>query len=137
MKNKPSFVFNLRKLALPIILQNLLSEAPVCAMLHLTSKASVYLKVMYRLLSLNVLFAAITNTMLSGIFPAGGDTKYGLCIDGMVMWGFCVFLGFLAAFVFRLNPLTVFVILNIDELIKTPFVILRYRKNKWLNNFTH
>ena len=52
------------------------------------------------------------------------------------MWGFCVLLGSLAAFVFRLPPLAVFVIVNLDEAIKTPIVLRQYAKGKGINNLT-
>ncbi len=111
-------------------------EGPVKAFLNLTSTANEYFGVMYKLLSINVIFAAITYTMLCGVFASGGDTKYGLYLDTAVMWGFCVLFGSISAFVLKLNPIWVFIIINLDELIKTPFVILRYRQNKWMKNIT-
>lgn len=108
---------------------------PVIAVLNMSSQAEGYLGVMYRILSDNVVFAAITYTMLCGVFPAGGDTKYGLKIDGIVMWTL-VALGSIAAFALELPPLAVFVVLNVDELVKTPFVIRKYYKWDWVNNMT-
>ena len=34
----------------------------------------------------------------------------------------------MAAFVLKLNPLAVFLVLNIDELVKTPLVLIKYHK---------
>ncbi len=113
----------------------LLAEYPVAMLLNLTDISRQYLAVMYKILSVNVIFASITYTMLCGVFPAGGDTKYGLCIDGIVLWGL-VALGSAAAFVLKWNPIAVFVILNVDELTKTPFVIRKYYKWDWVKNIT-
>ena len=57
-------------------------------------------------------------------------------VDGAVMWGFCVLAGSIAAFVLKLPPLIVFVIVNLDELIKTPIVMIRYFQYKLLKNIT-
>lgn len=114
----------------------LLMEKPVTMVLHLTPQALVYFGVMYKLLSVNVIFAAITYTLLCGVFTAGGDTKFGLYLDGAVMWGFCVLLGSITAFLLKWNPIWVFVVINLDEIIKTPIVLKRYYQNKWINNIT-
>ena len=114
----------------------LLSENLVTSLLNLTPLALQYFSIMYKLLSVNVIFAAITYTVLCGVFPSGGDTKYGLYLDGVVMWGWCVIVGSLGAFVFHLNPIWVFLIINLDEFIKTPLVLLRYSQNNWLKNIT-
>ena len=45
-------------------------------------------------------------------------------------------LGYLCAFVWKLPPIWVFVVLSLDELIKMPFVALHYRKGKWIRNLT-
>ena len=45
-------------------------------------------------------------------------------------------LGFIAAFVWNLPPLWVYLILSCDEFAKMPFVYIRYRQKKWLRNIT-
>lgn len=114
----------------------LLMEGPVVSILNLNAAALQYFHVMYKMLSVNVIFAAVTYTTLNGIFLSGGDTRFGLYVDGAVMWGFCVLAGSIAAFVLKLPPLIVFVIVNLDELIKTPIVMIRYFQYKWLKNIT-
>lgn len=113
----------------------LLSEGIVTRMIVLTPEAQQYLSVMYKILSVNAIFVAITYTMLCGVFPSGGDTRYGLILDGCVMWSL-VILGSIAAFVLKLNPIIVFVVLSVDELLKTPFVLIRYGKGTWIKNIT-
>lgn len=73
--------------------------------------------------------------MLCGVFPSGGDTRYGLILDGCVMWSL-VALGSIAAFVLKLDPMIVFIVLSVDELLKTPFVLIRYGKGTWIQNIT-
>ena len=45
-------------------------------------------------------------------------------------------LGFIAAFVWNLPPLWVYLILSCDEFAKMPFVYIRYRQKKWQRNIT-
>ena len=75
-------------------------------------------------------------SMVSGVFCAGGDTRFGLVCDAVFMW--CVILpaGYLAAFVWQWPPMAVYIVLCMDEFVKMPFVALRFRKYKWLKNLT-
>lgn len=57
----------------------------------------------------------MTNLTIAGIFPAGGDAKFGLMCDAIVMWLIVVPVGLLAAFVFKLPVLVVYALLNTDE----------------------
>ena len=52
------------------------------------------------------------------------------------MWVFAVPAGFLAAFVFKLPVAAVFLIINLDEVVKLPAAISHYRKYGWLKNIT-
>ena len=79
---------------------------------------------------------AINTTTIAGIFPAGGDSKFGLICDTITMWLFAVPVGFLAAFVFHLPVVIVFLIVNLDEVVKVPAAIIHYKKYGWLRNIT-
>lgn len=64
----------------------LAAEGKVASLLNLREEAMAYFHMMYKILSVNTVFASITNTILNGIFTAGGDTRFGLYTDGIVMW---------------------------------------------------
>ncbi len=109
------------------------------AILHytnLTDAARGYLKYMLFMSSYYVIGKSINSMTIGGIFPAGGDTKFGLKCDMITMWWFAVPLGCIAAFVLKLPVLLVYFVLNLDELVKLPAVFKHYRKYKWLNNLT-
>ncbi len=109
------------------------------AILHctnLTDAARGYLKYMLFMSSYYVIGKSINSMTIGGIFPAGGDTKFGLKCDMITMWCFAVPLGCIAAFVLKLPVLLVYFVLNLDELVKLPAVFKHYRKYKWLNNLT-
>ena len=79
---------------------------------------------------------AINMTTIAGIFPAGGDSKFGLICDAVTMWVFAVPIGFFAAFYLNLPVVVVFLIINLDEVVKLPAAVIHYRKYGWLKNLT-
>lgn len=103
---------------------------------NLTATATSYLKYMLFMSSYYVIGKSINSMTIGGIFPAGGDTKFGLKCDALTMWCFAVPLSYLAAFVFKLPVLLVFFVLNLDEIVKLPAVFKHYKKYKWLKNLT-
>jgi Na+-driven multidrug efflux pump len=52
------------------------------------------------------------------------------------MWLFAVPVGFLAAFVFHLPVVAVFLIVNLDEVVKVSAAIIHYKRYGWLRNIT-
>lgn len=102
----------------------------------LTDTAMYYLKYMLLINSYYVMGAAVNTTLIAGVFRAGGDSKFGFVCDTIDMWCYAVPLGFIAAFVFRLPVLWVYFLLCTDEFVKWPWVIRRYKSEKWLNNIT-
>ncbi|MCR4776297.1 MAG: MATE family efflux transporter [Saccharofermentans sp.] len=114
------------------------ASAPlVIRFVNLTPLAEHYLFIMLLMCSYYILGRSINCTTIGGIFSAGGDTRFGFICDTVTMWAFIVPAGALAAFVLKLPVLWVYFILNLDEIIKLPVVISRYRQFKWLNNIVN
>jgi len=105
-------------------------------MLTLSAKSQEYLGFMFFVMSYFVIAQAFNTTMVCGIFRSGGDTRFGLYMDVLSMWGFSILLGWIAAFVFHESVQVVYAILLSDEVIKAPISVWRYRKYKWLNDVT-
>ncbi len=103
---------------------------------NLTDTATEYLKYMLLISSYYVIGKAINSMTIGGIFPAGGDTTFGLHCDAVTMWCFAVPLGCIAAFIFKAPVLMVYFVLNLDELVKLPAVFKHYRRYEWLQNLT-
>lgn len=102
----------------------------------LTPTAKSYLHVMLAVCSYYMIGKSINSTVISGIFCAGGDTKFGLVCDTITMWFIVVPLGIFAAFILELPVLWVYILLNIDEIIKLPVVYKYYKKYNWVKNIT-
>ena len=59
----------------------------------------------------------------------------------LLAYNFCAFavqmpLGLLAAFVWKWPVLAVYVLINMDEIVKLPAVRVHYRKYKWVRDLT-
>jgi putative MATE family efflux protein len=104
--------------------------------LSLSDEARNYLGFMMIVMSYFALFQAYNTTMIVGIFRSGGDTKFGLIMDVLSMWGCSILLGAVAAFVFKCSVPVVYVLLMSDEIVKFPFTTLRFKSYKWLKNIT-
>lgn len=102
----------------------------------LSGTATGYLKVMLVMASYYIIGNSLNSTIISGIFPAGGDTKFGMWCDLITLWGVVVPLGLVAAFVVKAPVLVVAFILTLDEFVKIPAVYKHYMKYKWVKNIT-
>ena len=102
----------------------------------LTEQAAEYLHTMIWISSVYVIGGPMNTCLICGVFRAGGDSKFGFICDIVEMWGVFVPLGFLAAFVLKLPPMVVYLILSCDEFAKMPFVFRHYFKKGWLRNIT-
>lgn len=104
--------------------------------LVLTDQAREYLKYMMFVMAYFVVAQSLNCTFVVGIFRAGGDTRYGLILDLVSLWGGAIGMGLLAAFVFHLPVPLVYVFVVSDEVLKLPFAYHRYKQRKWLKNIT-
>lgn len=55
----------------------------------------------------------------------------------ITLWVIVVPLGFLAAFLWDAPVWLVYIIINMDEIVKLPAVWHHYRKYKWVKDLTH
>ncbi len=105
-------------------------------LVKISATAASYLRVM---LYINVIYqiGQIMNTvMIASLFRCGGDSRYGMILDIICMWGFAVPLGLISAFVLKLPPLTVYILMCTDEFAKMPFALHHYKSGSWIKNLT-
>lgn len=103
---------------------------------ELTPQAASYLRWMIVVCAWNLVGMSHNSTTISGIFSAGGDTRFGLICDIITLWCVVVPAGLLAAFVFKLPVLVVYIFINMDEWVKFPAVRVNFRKYKWVRDLT-
>lgn len=105
-------------------------------LVELTPTAEGYLKKMFLICAFYLVGKSVNSMTIGGIFPAGGDSRFGLLCDTVTLWCITIPLGCLCAFVWKLPVMAVYFVLNLDEFIKLPAVYRHYRKYGWVKNIT-
>lgn len=108
----------------------------ILRVITLAPQAQYYLKYMMLMAAYYIIGNSLNSTVIGGIFPAGGDTRFGMICDIVTLWCVVVPMGMIAAFWLKLPVLAVAFILTLDEFVKIPAVYKHYVKYKWLNNLT-
>jgi len=84
------------------------------------------------------LWVRVSNmTIVVGILRAGGDTRFSLFLDGMIIWIVGVPMAYLGANVFHFPVYFVYLCAMSEEATKWILGIYRYRSRKWINNLTN
>jgi putative MATE family efflux protein len=73
-------------------------------------------------------------TIVVGILRAGGDTRFSLFLDGIIIWIVGVPMAYLAAFVLHLPVYYVYLFAMSEEVTKWLLGVPRYRSRKWIHN---
>ena len=115
----------------------LLAVSPAVLLVSdLSPTAEEYLKWMLVMCSYYMIGKYVNGTTISGIFCAGGDSRFGFLCDTITLWCFTVPASFITAFVLKMPVLFVYFIINLDEIVKLPAVYRRYKKYRWLKDLT-
>lgn len=83
------------------------------------------------------MFAFSFNTIIVvGVFPAGGDSRYNAISVILATWCFAIPFALLGCFVFDWPVMAVYIVMNLDEIVKVPFIPGRHKKYLWVKNLT-
>ncbi len=116
----------------------LLALSPfIVRVVDLTPAAGGYLTGMLVICSYYLIGKSVNSMTIGGIFPAGGDARFGLLCDAVTLWCIVIPFGCLCAFVWKFPVLAVYFVLSLDEIIKLPAVYRHYKKYGWLRNITN
>lgn len=102
----------------------------------LTPTALSYLGILMIMTTWRLVGEAVNTCLICGCFRGGGDSKFGMILDTIFMWGVAVPLMAVAAYVLKLSPIWVYFVMTLDELEKMPFIFIHYFKHKWMKNIT-
>ena len=69
-----------------------------------------------------------------GIFRSGGDTRFALILDGVIIWVVGVPLAFAGAFLFHLPVYWVYLLVMSEEITKWLLGVYRFFSRKWIHN---
>jgi putative MATE family efflux protein len=72
-----------------------------------------------------------------GIFRSGGDTRFALVLDGLIIWVVGVPLAFAGAFLFHLPVYWVYLLVMSEEITKWLLGVFRFFSRKWIHNLAN
>ena len=87
-------------------------------------------------LSVTVIGTAYQMSCLAGVVSGGGDTRFVLINDLIFQWGIILPLSALAAFVWHLPPVWVFMFLKSDQILKCAVAVIKVNRFKWMRDLT-
>lgn len=102
----------------------------------LTDLARSYLYQMMLVMALYMIGRAVNTIVINGVFSAGGDTLFDMYSLAITMWGIAVPLAALGTFVFNWPVFVVYACTCLDEVGKIPWVMLHFKKYKWVKDLT-
>ena len=83
-----------------------------------------------------VFFISIAAMSIVGILRGGGDTKFCLICEMIVLWLVAVPFAYLAAVVFKWPVFVVLICMKVDEPIKSVACLVRIHGSKWIHSVT-
>ena len=105
-------------------------------MVILTEDARQYLTGMMIIMAVYMIGRCVNTVTINGVLDGGGDTVFDMYSLAVCMWGIAIPLALLGAFVFHWPVLAVYACTCLDEVGKIPWVMIRFRKYKWVKNLT-
>lgn len=102
----------------------------------LSSEAEKYLIGMMVIMAFYMIGRASNTVIINGIFAAGGDTMFDMYSLAVTMWLIAVPLAAAGTFWLGWSPLVIYACTCLDEVGKIPWVILHFRKYKWVKDLT-
>jgi Na+-driven multidrug efflux pump len=74
--------------------------------------------------------------LIVGMLRSGGDTRYSLFLDGIIIWILGVPMALFGAFILHLPVYWVYFMVMSDELTKCILGLRRYFSRKWIHDLT-
>ena len=108
----------------------------VVRLVILSDTARGYLTGMMLIMAIYMIGRCVNTVTINGVMDGGGDTVFDMYSLAVCMWGIAIPLAMLGAFVFHWPVLLVYACTCLDEVGKIPWVMLRFRKFKWVQNLT-
>ena len=107
-------------------------KAPIINFYNITSRTKILANELMKAIALIVVFQSTNSIMTKGVLRGGGDTKFLMVADVLLLWIISIPLGFMAGLVWNLDPFWIYIFLRIDQVFKTVWCYIRLRSKKWI-----
>jgi len=111
-----------------------LAKGPVLSLYNVSPGVIENASHVLNIISLLLWMRVCNMTIVIGVLRAGGDTRFSLFLDGIIIWIVGVPMAYLGANVFHFPVYFVYLCAMSEEATKWTLGIARYRSRKWIHN---
>jgi putative MATE family efflux protein len=139
-EEEESFRYSVRSLGMGTLTGLLLGGIALLGSNHILALYKVSTVVLENAETILLVFGAslwlrATNSILIvGVLRSGGDTRFCLFVDGLIIWLVGVPAALIGAFVFQLPVYWVYLLAMADEITKCVIGLRRFASRKWIHN---
>ena len=109
---------------------------PVIGLYNITEETQKIAGQLMNAIAFIVVFQSMNSILTKGVLRGGGDTKFLMVADILFLWVASLPLGALAGLVWHTNAFWIYVLLKIDQILKSVWCIFRLRSGKWIKNIS-
>jgi putative MATE family efflux protein len=109
---------------------------PILSFYRISPETYAITKSFLLVLSITIIGSCYQVPCLTGIVRGGGDTRFVLVNDMIFQWLIVLPSSILAAFVFRLPPVFVYVFLKSDQILKCFVALVKVNRFRWIRMLT-
>jgi Na+-driven multidrug efflux pump len=111
-------------------------KGPVIGLYKITPDVALYADRALIILALWIFIRSQNMILIIGMMRSGGDTRYSLFLDGVIIWILGVPLAVLGGFILHLPVYWVYLMVMSEELTKCILGLRRYFSRKWIHDLT-
>lgn len=126
-----SFLVGFLQLVMMVVLIPILER-----FIHLSDQAVIYYRQCMLIMAFYMIGQSANTVTICGVLTAGGDTFYDFYTVAATMWGFAIPMAALGTYVFHWPVWLVYLCTCVDELGKLPWLVIHFKKYKWVRNIT-
>jgi putative MATE family efflux protein len=111
-------------------------KTPIIGLYKITPDVVLYVNRALVVLALWVGVRSLNMVMVVGMMRSGGDTRYSLILDGVIIWVLGVPMAVLGGIILHLPVYWVYLMVMSEELTKCILGLQRYFSRKWIHDLT-
>ncbi len=111
-------------------------RTPIVGLYQITPDVALYVKRALVILAIWMIVRSQNMILVVGMMRSGGDSRYSLLLDGVIIWIIGVPMAMLGGIVLRLPVYWVYLMVMLEELTKCILGLRRYFSRKWIHNLT-
>ncbi len=111
-------------------------RGPLIGLYKITPDVILYVNRALIILAFSIIIRSQNMVLVVGMMRSGGDTRYSLFLDGVIIWILGVPMAILGGLVLHLPVYLVYLMVMSEEFTKCVLGLLRYFSRKWIHDLT-